>query len=240
MTTSPLRVIGYIRVSTAEQATSGYGLTAQEDAIHAAAKRHGWDLVEIVRDEGMSAKDLDRPGIRKALSLVHEADAICVAKLDRLTRSLVGISDLLDWGQRNKLAIIALDLGLDTSTDTGRLVARIMASVGEWERERIANRTREAAAVRRAQGKKMGREGVRDTMPDVVRRIQASREADMTWQAIADALNTDGIPTVRGGTMWRVSSVQSAAGYVRPAAHAKRVDLPDAPKPRRTPKKKAA
>lgn len=232
-----LKVIGYVRVSTAEQATSGYGLAAQEDAIHAAAKQHGWHLVGIVRDEGASGKDLDRPGLRQALAMAHEADTLCVAKLDRLTRSLVGLSDLMDWGRRNDLALIALDLGLDTSTDTGRLVARIMASVGEWERERISERTRAAAAVRRSQGLKMGRAGVRDTSPEIAQRIQSSRDAGMTWQAIADALNADQVPTVRGGSTWRVSSVQSAAGYVRPPAAAKRVDLPDAPK---RPRKKKA
>lgn len=231
--TTRLRVIGYIRVSTTEQATTGYGLQAQEDQIRAAAERNGWELISIVRDEGASGKDLDRPGLRQALSLAGEADAIAVAKLDRLTRSLVGLSDLMDWGKRNGLALIALDLGLDTSTDTGRLVARIMASVGEWERERIADRTRAVAAVRRDQGMRMGRPGVRDTSPELAGRIMAAREAGSTWQAIADSLNADQVPTVRGGTQWRVSSVQAAAGYVRPPAQAKRANLPDAPKNRR-------
>lgn len=227
-----LRVIGYVRVSTQEQAASGYGLAAQEDAIRAAVERNGWDLVALIRDEGASGKDLNRPGIREALAMVHEADSLVVAKLDRLTRSLVGLSDLLDWGKRNRLGLIALDLGLDTSTETGRLVARIMASVGEWERERIADRTRQAAAVRRAQGRQMGRAGVRDTMPDVANLIAGLRAQGRTWQQIADRLNADRVPTVRGGSRWRVSSVQSAAGYVRPASQAKRVDLPDAPRRR--------
>ncbi|GLZ62858.1 recombinase family protein [Micromonospora sp. NBRC 107095] len=235
-----LRVIGYVRVSTQEQAASGYGLTAQEDAIRAAVERNNWDLIAITRDEGASGKDLNRPGIREALSMVREADSLIVAKLDRLTRSLVGLSDLLDWGKRNDLGLIALDLGLDTSTETGRLVARIMASVGEWERERIAERTRQAAAVRRSQGKRMGRPGVRDTMPEVARLISDLRLDGKTWQQIADRLNADGVPTVRGGSHWRVSSVQSAAGYVRPASQAKRVDLPDAPRRRSRAKRKEA
>jgi DNA invertase Pin-like site-specific DNA recombinase len=210
-------------------------MEAQESAIRAAAERGGWELVSIVRDEGASGRDLDRPGIREALAqaATAHADALAVAKLDRLTRSLVGLADLMEWGKRNGLALIALDLGLDTSTDTGRLVARIMASVGEWERERISDRTRGAAAVRRDRGQVMGRPGVRDQMPDVAARIRLQRDAGATWQAIADALNADGVPTVRGGSQWRVSSVQSAAGYVRPPAQAKRVDLPDVPRRRR-------
>lgn len=233
MTTGRLRVIGYVRVSTSEQAATGYGLASQEDQIRAAAQRNNWDLIAVVRDEGASGKDLDRPGLREALSLAGEADAIAVAKLDRLTRSLVGLSDLMDWGKRNNLALIALDLGLDTSTDTGRLVARIMASVGEWERERIADRTRAVAVVRRNQGLQMGRPGVRDTAPEIAARILAARETGATWQSIADSLNIDQVPTVRGGMCWRVSSVQSAAGYVRPPAQARRAHLPDVPKSRR-------
>jgi DNA invertase Pin-like site-specific DNA recombinase len=222
-----LRVIGYARVSTDEQADSGAGLEAQVHAVRLAADRNGWDLIKIVRDEGASAKDLDRPGLRDLLGEAVDADAIAVSKLDRLTRSLVGLADLIDWAKRNRLALIALDLGLDTSTETGRLVARIMASVAEWEREMIGRRTRDAAAVRRAAGKVMGRPGVRDQMPEVAARIAAERAAGMGWQAIADRLNADGAPTVRGGARWRVSSVQVAAGYVRPESHGKRVELPD-------------
>lgn len=235
VTGSPLRVVGYLRVSTDEQAASGLGLASQERAIRDAATRHGWQVVGLVRDEGVSGKDLDRPGIRELLALAGSdgADAIAVAKLDRLTRSLVGLSDLMDWAQRHGLALVALDLGLDTSTDTGRLVARIMASVGEWERERISERTRSAAEVRRERGSVMGRPGVRDSAPAVAALIRSARESGSTWQAIADKLNAENVPTVRGGSLWRVSSVQSAAGYVRPPARAKRVMLPDAPRRRR-------
>ena len=73
-------------------------------------------------------------GIRVLLdrATAAQVDSLAVAKRVRLTRSLVGLADLMDWAKRNRLALIANDLGLDTSTDTGRLVARIMASVGEW------------------------------------------------------------------------------------------------------------
>ena len=229
-----LRVLGYARVSTDEQALSGLGIAAQEAAIMAAAVSNGWELVGIVRDEGVSGKDLDRPGIREALARVGAGgvDALAVAKLDRLARSVVGLADLMEWGQRNHLALVALDLGLDTSTDTGRLVANIMASVGEWERARMADRTRAAAAVRRERGQVMGRPGVRDQLPEVAARIRTTRDGGATWQAIADLLNHDAVPTVRGGTTWRVSSVQSAAGYIRPPARSKRYTLPEAPRRR--------
>jgi hypothetical protein len=72
-------------------------------------------------------------------------------------------------------------------------------------------------------------------MPEIAARIDRQRREGATWQAIADALTAEGVPTVRGGTRWRVSAVQSAAGYVRPPARAKRVDLPDAPRRRSRP-----
>lgn len=228
-------VIGYVRVSTDDQARSGLGLEAQRRAIRAAAGREGWNLVEVIIDEGRSAKTLDRPGLMEAVNRVARGDAqsIAVAKLDRLTRSLVGLADLLEWGERVGAGIIALDLGLDTSTSTGRLIARVMASVGEWEREQISERTRAAAEVRRTRGQRMGRVGVRDAQPAIATRIAEERSAGRTWQAIADGLNADRVPTVRGGAAWRVSSVQAAGGYRRPAARTTRVDLPTPGRPRR-------
>lgn len=230
-----MNVIGYVRVSTDDQARSGLGIEAQRRAIHAAAEREGWNLVDVIVDEGRSAKSLDRPGLLEAVERVArgEANAIAVSKLDRLTRSLVGLADLIDWGERVGAGIVALDLGLDTSSSTGRLIARVMASVGEWEREQISDRTRAAADVRRSRGDRMGREGVRDTRPEVAERISRERAAGRTWQSIADGLNADGVPTVRGGTTWRVSAVQAAGGYRRPTARSKRVELPSPSRQRR-------
>lgn len=233
MTTS--RVIAYLRVSTAEQAQSGLGLAAQEQAVRAECERRGWELVDLVRDEGASGKSLDRPGVQSVLARLAagEAEGLVVAKLDRLTRSLADLVHLLDWSDRVRVFLAALDLGLDTSTPSGRLVASVMASVGEWERSVIAQRTRDAASVRRERGERMGRAGVRDSAPQVAERIARLRAAGSTWQAIADGLNADGVPTVRGGSAWRVSAVQSAAGYVRPASRARRVELPEPSRRRR-------
>lgn len=101
-----------------------------------------------------------------------------------------------------------------------------MAGVAEWEREQISSRTLDAAAEPHAAGKKMGRAGVRDTNPEFAERIRSERAAGSTWQAIADRLDADGVPTVRGGSQWRVSAVQSAAGYVRQPPLRRRVKLP--------------
>jgi DNA invertase Pin-like site-specific DNA recombinase len=228
-------VLGYVRVSTSEQAESGLGLQAQESAIRAYCRRQGLTLLDVIHDDGASAKDLARPGLRIALDRLAagEASGLVAAKLDRLSRSVVDFANLMAWCDQAGVALVALDMGIDTSTPSGRLVANVMAAVAEWERETIGQRTRDAATIRRAQGAKMGRPGVRDSRPDLAERISTERAAGATWQAIADRLNRENLPTIRGGAMWRVSSVQSAAGYVRPPAPRKVADLPAARRRRR-------
>lgn len=231
--TEQTRACGYGRVSSREQARTGYGLAAQKRAITKEIRHRDWQLIDFVIDEGESGKDLDRPGVRALLRRAAdgEIDAIVVHKLDRLTRSPRDLAELLAWSVRIGVRLVIQDLGIDTGTPNGRLVVTIMASVAEWEREQISARTRDAAAERRAQGKKMGREGVRDTNPEIAERIRSERASGSTWQAIADGLNADGVPTARGGRQWRVSAVQAAAGYVRPPSKPRRIELPE---PRRS------
>src|SRR5947208_108517 len=92
-----MRVIGYVRVSTDEQRSSGAGLAAQRAAIEAECRRRGWHLVEIIEDAGYSAKDLKRPGVQVALETLQrgEAGALVIAKLDRLSRSMLDFTALM-------------------------------------------------------------------------------------------------------------------------------------------------
>ena len=119
----------------------------------------------------------------------------------------------------------ALDLGVDTSTPAGHEVAATLITLGDWEHERIARRTRSGLAEVRASGRPAGRPAVADR-PDLVQRITAMRGANMTLQAIADQLNSEGVPTLRGGAMWRPSSVQAALGYRRPGTRGVRDQFP--------------
>jgi DNA invertase Pin-like site-specific DNA recombinase len=226
---SDANVIGYARVSTAEQNENGYGLEAQEAAIRAECERRGWTLLEVIRDEGVSGKSLDRPGIRLALERIAagKASGLIASRLDRLSRSVVDFGLLLEWFTEARATLVALDLGIDTSTSGGRLVANVFASVAEWERDVIADRTREGLAAARAGGKQISRPAVADD-PQLRRRIARMRDRGMTLQAISNKLNTEGVPTIRGGAEWRPSSVQAAAGYKRRKPRRKLVDLPDA------------
>ena len=223
-----MRLLGYTRVSTAEQATSGLGLEAQERALRDTCSARGFELVEIVCDEGQSGKTLERPGLEQALRRIAagEADGLVVAKLDRLSRSVIDFGLLLEWFGELDATLVALDLGVDTSTPGGRLVANVFASVAEWERDTIAARTRDGLAALRAQGKSAGRPAVADR-PELAERIRAMRDAGLTLQAIADTLTSEGIPTARGAARWQPSSVQAAAGYRRRRPRRQPAELPE-------------
>ena len=158
------KAIGYIRVSTTEQATSGLGLAVQEHAVRAECDRRGWDLVEVFVDNGESGKSLDRPGLRAALEAIADRNAtvLVAAKLDRISRSVGDFATLLEWFTSADASLVALDVGVDTSTPGGRLVSNVFASVAEWERDTIAARTKDALAAARSNGRPISRPAVID------------------------------------------------------------------------------
>lgn len=222
-----MRLIAYLRVSTEEQAAAGYGLDAQELELRRTFEYRGWELHDLIRDEGVSGATLERPGLVRALRAIAkgEADGLVVTKLDRLTRSVVDFGDLLEWLAEAQATLVALDVNVDTSTPAGRMIAQIIVVIAEWERETIAARTKAGLAAKRAQGRPTGRPAVADR-PELAERIRAMRDAGLTLQAIADRLTADGIPTARGAMQWRPSSVQSAAGYRRRKPQRKHARLP--------------
>jgi DNA invertase Pin-like site-specific DNA recombinase len=204
-----MRAVGYARVSTAEQADSGVSLRAQRDAIEAEVKRRRWELVELFTDTA-SGKSLNgRHGLRKALAVLDtgKADVLVVAKLDRLSRSIKDFAELMEQAARRKWALVALDLGVDTTSPSGKLVANVMASVAQWEREVIGQRTKDALAVKRKEGARLGRPTVLSEA--LRRRIQRMREQGLSFQAIADRLNEKGTPTAHGGAKWHASTVRA-------------------------------
>lgn len=202
------RVIGYVRVSTAEQDVSGLGCNAQSKAISSEAEGRGWEL-DIVEDRGFSASSLNRPGVQQALAIlsVGEAQALVVAKLDRLSRSLLDFAGLMERAQEEGWVLIALDLGLDMSTPSGELMGNVMASFALYERRLIGQRTRDALAAARAGGTRLG--GPR-LVSDVLRaRIVALKDEGATLQSIADTFNGEQVPTVKGGAKWYASTVRA-------------------------------
>ena len=153
------KAIGYIRVSTRDQAESGASLASQRAKIEAYAVLHDLELVEVIEDAGHSAKSLDRPGMTKLLSLIRgrRIGVVVVAKLDRITRSVRDLGELIELFQRSGVEFASVADRIDTSTASGRLVLNVMGSVSQWEREAIGERTAEALAVMRSNGRRISR-----------------------------------------------------------------------------------
>ncbi|HWH93754.1 MAG TPA: recombinase family protein [Baekduia sp.] len=215
---APVPTIGY--ASAAGSAVrAAAAMNSQRAAIERRCAAGDLELIELVGDrESKERRSLDRPGLSHALRRVADGDALClvVAGLSHLGRSVAELGELLRWLDDVGVRLIALDLDLDTATEAGRATATALASVGEWERERLSERTRAGLAAARAKRRTSAGEGDEGTEA-LRRRIAAMRADGMTLQAIADVLNAEGVPTQRGGAKWRPSSVQSATGYKRPA-----------------------
>jgi DNA invertase Pin-like site-specific DNA recombinase len=150
-----VKIIGYTRVSTAEQRESGLGLEGQQTAIENACRSRGWTLVRIEQDIGSGKTTAGRLGLARALDDCRRrrADGLMVARLDRMSRSVGDAAAILEESARRQFAIVALDFGLDTSTAAGELVANVLMSVARWERRVIAERISAAMLVKtREQG----------------------------------------------------------------------------------------
>jgi DNA invertase Pin-like site-specific DNA recombinase len=181
---------------------SEVGLEAQRDGLHAEKTHRGWTNVIWIEDNGWSAKSLERPGITEALRQLRagEAGVLVVTKLDRLSRSIVHFSRLLKQAERERWAIIALDLDLDMTTATGMVVAKTVAVIAEWERETIREFTRAGLQAKKQARVRLGRP--RQTPDDTLFRVVELRKAGWTLQQIADQLKKERHPTTRGGRWW--------------------------------------
>lgn len=204
-----MKVIGYTRVSSDEQAKSGLGIAAQRSAILDEVARRGWTLHSWACDEGYSAKRgaPPRPAYLSARGLLRggEADALISVKLDRVSRSTVDFGQLLESALLEGWDLVLMDLPADTTSASGRATLRLMAVMAELERDLISERTTAALAVLKARGVVLG----------APRRIPVSTEAlivsyskSLSLAAVADRLNREGVKSV-GGKAWGKSTVAS-------------------------------
>lgn len=203
-----MKVIGYTRVSTAEQAKDGWTLAQQCKAIEAECERRGWELVEVIEDAGYTGTNDDRPGLQRALDMLkrRQARAIVVARLDRLARSTQHLCDYISRCKKEKWSMVALDVDLDTTTANGRFMVRVLAAVAEWESEVNGERVREGMAEARASGKVFGFQSQVDAT--TVERIKRARQQGQSFRAIATRLDAQRVPTPGGGARWYPSTVE--------------------------------
>lgn len=150
-----MRCIGYVRVSTEMQVDAGYSLEAQRQDIERYCELYKIELVEIISDEGVSAKNIRRPGLEKALKILQEIDGLIVAKLDRLTRSVKDLGHLLDKYFKYS-NLISVSEKIDTSSANGRFVLNILVSVAQYEREATSERVKRSMDVKKDKGERVG------------------------------------------------------------------------------------
>jgi len=186
---------------------SRLGLEAQRAAIIAECERRDWTLLEVIQDVGRSGKDLRRPGIMRALDELSRGDAtaLVVAKLDRLSRSMLDFARIMTTAQKQSWALVALDVQVDTTSPSGEAMAHMLATFSQFERRLISERTKQALAQKRAGGVRLGAPPEIDS--PIASRIREERAAGRTLREIAQRLNEDRVPTARGGR-WHASTLQ--------------------------------
>lgn len=204
-----MKAIVYVRVSTEEQGKSGLGLEAQRQKALAYCQLHDYEVVDVVEDAGASGKSLDRPGMARVLQAVErrEVEVVVVAKLDRATRSVRDLGEVLERFNRSKVALASVSEHLDTSTAAGRMVVGMLGVIAQWERETIVERITDAMGVKRRRGERVSRfapagwkfDGDRLVEDTAAQQLAQSMKADgHSLRDIAAALNAAGHRTQLG------------------------------------------
>lgn len=216
-------VVGYLRVSTEEQAENGYGLGAQEAKVRAYASALGLPLAEIIQDDGYSGGTLDRPGLQALLGRIAagEVGVVVIAKLDRLSRSLRNLLNLYgDAFEAHNVALVSVGENFDTSTASGKLFFQMVGSFAEFERTMIMERTSGGRKQKAAQGGYAGGRPafgyvaakaahaleVDEGAAETVRYIFSLAAQGLSQKDVAARLNAEGRATQQGA-MWHQAQV---------------------------------
>lgn len=202
------RAIGYVRVSTADQAENGYSLDQQKGAIRKWCNDHGLELVTIYADEGVSGKKSDRPAFTRMIAdvLADGISHVICTKVDRFARSANDLFSTSTTLEQAGVDLVFCEQGLDTSTAIGRAMRGMLAVFAELESNMLSERTKAGLAEAKTRGVVPG---PKSTLPDEVRqRIHKMHRDGMSYNGIATQLNTEGVPTAAGGKAWYASQVR--------------------------------
>jgi DNA invertase Pin-like site-specific DNA recombinase len=191
-------------VSGGRQPERGAGRERQ--ALAAACRGRGWQLLEPGDEAALAAHERNRPGVEEALRVLErgEANALVAAKRVRPDRALGELAALLARAQERGWALVALDCAGETTRAAAE--ASVLATFAHCERRSISERTRAALARTRAQGVRLGRPPQMSQY--AIERIRRERAAGRSLAAIANGLNADRIPTAQGGRRWYPATVR--------------------------------
>ena len=218
-----MRVLAYCRVSTSEQRDTGVSLDAQQAKTAAYAALYNLDIVETIVD-AESAKSLDREGLQRALALLraNKADGILILRLDRITRSVADWQTLIDhyFSEKGGKQLYSVNDSISTRSAAGRMVLNLLVTISQWEREAIAERTRDALQHKIRNGQRVGK--IRfgfDLAPDGITLVEnpaeqqtlafmrSLRVAGCTLRQIAAELTALNIPTKERKPRWTHTAV---------------------------------
>jgi DNA invertase Pin-like site-specific DNA recombinase len=216
-------VIGYVSAPTDPDGT---GIHPSERAIEQACRRAGWRLLDVLHDLE-TRRTMRRPGLFAALERIADGEArgLVVSDARLLGASIVDLAPLMRWFRDASAAFIALDLGLDTSTPQGTRVAMALIRLSGWDRGGVVNGERHGLAeLAPHDGSNHGR--VNHVDAELLERLAAMHDDDMSLQEMADRLNGEGVPTLNGGDTWWPSSVRTALRYARAKRVTRAGELP--------------
>lgn len=217
-----MKAIAYVRVSTDEQAREGISLENQKTKIAAYCELNDLSLVEIIEDAGKSGKDLNRDGIQSLLERIksQQADAVVVYKLDRLSRRVKDTLTLMDLIEKKSVAFHSITERIDTKTAMGKFFLNIMASMNQWERDTISERTRDALQHKINCGERAGQIPYGWTLDkdgktllenpkeqEAIRLIRDLNLKGYSYRAICRELDKDGYKPV--GKVWHAKTIGS-------------------------------
>lgn len=217
--------IGYCRVSTSEQARQGVSLNYQESKIRLQSELSEFDLIDIIKDEGQSAKNLNRIGLQKIISLIkaRKVQAIIIYKLDRLTRNVSDLNNLIQLFNKYDVSLISVKDNLDTQSAGGRMIVNMLGVISQWEREVIGERVQEGLKQKKSQKEKTGgtipfgfqlshyvskgkkRVPVLKENPveqEVIKLMESLYKKGYSYRAICRELEKDGYKTKTGSSRW--------------------------------------
>lgn len=215
-----MKTVGYIRCSTSGQVEDGVSLELQRAKVEAWAQLNDAELLDVVADEGLSAKSMNRPGLQRAVELAkRNRAALVVYSLSRLSRSTRDTLHLVAELERAGCELVSLSEKIDTASAGGRMVFRMMSVLNEFEREQLAERTRAAMQHLKAQGRVVGsvphgfsRDGDELVLNVAEQRVvdiaQQLRNKGMSLRAISDELAARGAFN-RAGRPFNPKSVRS-------------------------------
>jgi len=207
-----MKFLGYVRVSTREQATLGLSLDMQKQKITSYCEINGWVLVEIIADEGISAKDLDhRPKLKRVIDdlLAGRADGLVFWSLDRVFRNTKDAINTSDIFNKNGKALVSVSEKIDTTSPMGEFFFSLSASLGQLERRLTSERVKVCIERKKAQGEHLGEVPFGYTsdgkflkydmdQQKVIATVRDLSGQGMSYRNIAKELNSQQIPTKRG------------------------------------------